>query len=165
MAKSKHAAAPAPRRTGTGFLTLRPPRGGKGDLYFCLCVTNPLAFRERLRVRRGAQERRTSMSRTTMLRAIAAGTAFASLLAGPVAGRDNNLKLPACGKSHDPVSLQIVTDAHIGWKVNGLNAQAESNAAWFPIPPSNWIGRHQHQAGNFSFVIHFSALHPHGAMS
>jgi hypothetical protein len=105
------------------------------------------------------------MSRTKMLRAIAAGAAFASLLTGPVAGRDNSLKLPACGKKHEPVTLQIITDAHIGWKVNALNAQAESNAAWFPIPPSNWIGRHQHQAGNFAFVIHFSAIHPHGAMS
>lgn len=103
------------------------------------------------------------MSRIKILRAVAAGAACTSLLAGSVAGKD--LKLPKCGRDHEPVTLQIITNAHIGWKVNTLNAQAVSNVAWFAIPPSNWIGRHQHQGGTFTYVIHFNAPHPHGAMS
>lgn len=103
------------------------------------------------------------MSRIKVLRAIAAGVACTSLLAGSVAGKD--LKLPKCRKDHQPVTLQIITGAHLGWKVNLYNAQAESNAAWFQIPPSQWIGRLQHQAGTFGFVVHFDAPHPHGAMS
>jgi hypothetical protein len=79
--------------------------------------------------------------------------------------------LPRCQADGLPVTLQIITEAQAGWRVNGVLAHhAEKNAGgWVDIPPSQWIGPPHPQftqdPGTYTYVVHFSAPGPHGAMS
>lgn len=76
--------------------------------------------------------------------------------------------LPRCQRDGQPVTLQIITEAHAGWEVNGAAARHPANNAggWVNIPPSQWIGSgSKWPPGTYTYVVPFVAPGPHGPMS
>ncbi len=108
-----------------------------------------------------------------MSKAFAAATAILLTLSLTATATAEKMSwfLPRCQHDGLPVTLQIITEGHAGWRVNGGLAHhpATNAGGWVNIPPSQWIGpvhpQFSQPPGTYTYVVPFSAPGPHGAMS